>query len=138
MAQTQIQENDLRRTAMETMTRRQQMQNIRQTQMARSMALTTASSQGGQFGSGLQGAFGSIAGQSNTNQANLIGNLAMGEKMFDLSNTMSSEEMMLSQAQAGAASDAAFGKLLGGIGSSMGDLGKIGSSFGGLFKSFGF
>src|SRR5712664_2618889 len=42
MAQTEIQENAVRRTAMEVTSRRQQTQNIRQSQMARSMALTNA------------------------------------------------------------------------------------------------
>ncbi|SRR5713226_2936707 len=132
MAQTEMQENQVRRTAMEVESRRQSMQNIRQTQMARSMSLNTATGQGAQFGSVLGGAYGSISGQSNTNELGISQNRQFGEKMFDLTDQLDKEKMDLAGAQSKQASDSAFGKLLGGIGGSLGDLGKLAGSSGGL------
>jgi hypothetical protein len=120
---------------MEVTSRRQQTQNLRSQQMARSMALNTATNQGAQFGSGLQGAYGSISGQSNVNAQSISQNLQLGEKMFDLSDQETASKMYRAQDQAAAASDAAMGKLIGGLGSSLGDLGKLGSSIGGLFNT---
>jgi hypothetical protein len=135
IAMDEIQMNQVRRTAMEVTSRRQQTQNLRSQQMARSMALNTATNQGAQFGSGLQGAYGSISGQSNVNAQSISQNLQLGEKMFDLSDQETASKMYLAQDQAAAASDAAMGKLIGGLGSSLGDLGKLGSSIGGLFNT---
>src|SRR5713101_451300 len=127
MAQTEMQENAVRRTAMEVTSRRQQTQNIRQSQMARSMALTNATGSGAQFGSGLQGGYGSISGQSNTNAQGIGQNLAFGEQMFHLTDQMDELKMGLSRAQSDAAGDSAFSKMLCGIGGSLGDLGKLSS-----------
>jgi len=135
MAQTEMQENATRRSAMEVQSRREQTQNIRQSQMARSMALNTATNQGAQFGSALGGAYGSISGQSNVNQLGISQNLQFGEHMFDLSDQMSGEKQALSQAQSNAATDASIGKMISGIGGSLGDLGKAAGSAGGIFSS---
>src|SRR5580765_2900382 len=55
------QQEAVRRQAMGLQFQRQSMQNLRQTQLARSMALSTATSQGAQFGSGLQGGLAGIS-----------------------------------------------------------------------------
>src|SRR6267154_399541 len=47
--------------------RRAQTEVIRNAQSARSMALASATGQGAQFGSGLQGGYGQIQGRSGTN-----------------------------------------------------------------------
>jgi hypothetical protein len=137
MAQTEAQENAVRRTAMEVTSRRQSMQNTRQAQYARSMALSTTTNQGAQFGSGLGGAIGSIFGQANTNQQSINQNLQLGEQMFNLTDQLDAEKRYLSKEQSNAASDQAMAKMVGGIGGSLGDLGKFGSSMSGLMKAYG-
>lgn len=96
MAQTQQQEvgveqqeNQVRRQAMEMNSKRQILQQVRENQMARSMALTTASSSGAQFGSGLAGAAGSISGQSATNIGTISQSLQFGEQAFALNDQLS-------------------------------------------------
>lgn len=121
----QIQQNQVKENAMELATRRLQGENVRKMQMARSMALSTATGQGSQFGSDLGGAYGSISGQTNNNQLGLSQNLQTGEQMFQLTNQISDEQVALANAQKKAASDAAIGKMFGGIGSSMGTIGKL-------------
>jgi len=41
-------------------------------QRARSLALSTATNQGAQFGTGLQGGYGQISGESGTNMLGII------------------------------------------------------------------
>lgn len=125
---TEMQENETRRTAMELTSRRQETQNIRQAQLARSMALSIGTNQGGggfQQGSAAGGAYGSIGGQAGLNTLGISQNLQIGEKMFDLTGQMDREKMAMADAQARAAGHSAFGKLLGGIGSSAGGIGSL-------------
>lgn len=129
MAGVEIQENETRRNAMELTSRRQSMENVRQAQLARSMSLNAATNQGAQFGSGLAGGQASISGQTNTNQLGVNQNLQLGEKMFDYSGQMDELKMALSDAQSQAATDAGIGKLIGGLGGSMGNIGKLGGLF---------
>jgi hypothetical protein len=125
--QTQMQENALRRTTMELQTRRQETQNIRQAQYARSMALNTATNQGAQFGSGLQGAYGSISGQASTNQLQLSQNLQSSEQMFNLNDTLSAEQKNLAADQAGMQSIQGLTSMFGNIGKSLGNIGSLAS-----------
>lgn len=127
IAQTESQQNTLRRTAMELQNRRQQTQNIRQTQYARSMALNTATNQGAQFGSGLQGAYGSIAGESNTNTQTLNQNLQQGEQMFNLQDTLNAQQRWLAADQAGMQGIQGLTSAFGSIGKSLGNIGQLAS-----------
>jgi hypothetical protein len=127
--QTQMQENALRRTTMELQTRRQQTQNIRQAQYARSMALTTATNQGAAYGesSGLRGAYGSISGQASTNQLQLSQNLQSSEQMFNLNDILSAEQKNLASDQAGMQSIQGMTNMFGSIGKSLGSIGSLAS-----------
>jgi hypothetical protein len=129
IAQTNAQENALRRTQMEIQSRRQETQNIRQTQLARSMALSNATSQGAQFGSGLQGGLASISGQSNVNTQSINQNLQAGETMFDLQDLQSAQQKWLSADQAGTQGIQGMTSMFGGIGKSLGNIGQLASLF---------
>lgn len=138
MMMDEEQMNTVRRSAMELSARRQQMQNVRNAQYARSMALTTATGQGAAYGesSGLKGGYGSISGTSGQNYLGTNLNLQYGQQMFALEDQLTADKMELAKDQAGAAQDQAIGKLIGGIGGSMGNLFSFGSSLPGLFNSF--
>lgn len=121
--------NDQRRAAMEVDAQRRQLEVVRNNQRARAMALTTATNQGAQFGSGLQGAYGGISGQSETNLLGINQNLEIGRNIFGLDSQISQERI----AQAGFQSkmnqgqgEASLGNMLM---SSSNKLGKIGQSF---------
>lgn len=97
MAQTEMQQNAVRRRAMEVAARRQQMEVLRNQQRARSLALANATSQGAQFGSGLSGGYGQIAGQTNWNLAGISEGLNSGRQMFDLDAQLGGQKMQMAQ-----------------------------------------
>jgi len=117
------QQNEVRRQAMEMSAHRQMLQQVRNTQKARSQALETGSAQGAQFGSGLAGAYGSIGGQGSANIAELSSGLQFGEKQFDLTAQLDDLKMSMAKAQ---------GQLATAQGIS-----SIGSGIAGAGKSFG-
>jgi len=86
-----------RRTAMELTGRRDQMEQFRQAQRARSASLVAATGAGSQFGSGLQGAYGQISGQSGVNLLGIRQNLALGRNIFDLNAGISQQQMAAQQ-----------------------------------------
>jgi hypothetical protein len=115
------QQNQVRRQAMEMSGQRQILQQVRNNQMARAMAQATATSQGAQFGSGLQGAMGSISGQTNSNIGSISQGLQFGEQMFNLDDQLSG----LKQQYAGAQSNLATAQGISSIGSGIMGLGKL-------------
>lgn len=126
-AMLEMQADTQRRTAMELTARRQQLQTIRNQQMARSMALTTATSQGAAYGesSGLRGAYASIADQSATNQRNVSENLQVGEHLFDINAQIDASKMQQAKDQAGASMFAGLGAIGKAIGGAAGSLGSF-------------
>lgn len=89
--QTQVE--DKRRLAMETDARRRQLEVVRNQQRARSVAVTNATAQGASKGSGLQGGYGQIAGQSGVNMLGIQQSLGIGRSIFDL-NAQTSQRRM--------------------------------------------
>lgn len=115
--------NDQRKAAMEVDARRRQLEVVRNHQRARAMAQTTATSQGAQLGSGLQGAYGGISGQSQTNLLGVNQNLEIGRNIFDLDTKISQQRV----AQAGYQSTMAQGQGMSQMGGAiMGSAGKLG------------
>lgn len=108
-----------RRQAMELSAKRQQMEVLRNAQRARSLALNNATSQGAQFGSGLQGGYGQVQGAANWNNLGITQNLNLGEQMFDLNAQISQQK----QSIAGYSSQSA----------TYGGIGKLGSTLTGSF-----
>ena len=117
------QQNEVRRQAMEMSAHRQMLQQVRNTQKARSQALETGTSQGAQFGSGVAGAYGSISGQGSSNIAELSSGLQFGEQEFNLTAQLDDLKMSMAKAQ---------GQLATAQGISA-----IGSGISGASKSFG-
>lgn len=92
---TQMEQEAQRKQAMELEGKRNLMENVRNQQRSRALALATTSAQGGQGainrGSGLQGGYGQISGQTNTKQLGIEQNLQIGRNMFDLSSQLAGE-----------------------------------------------
>lgn len=89
--------NAQRQQQMVLTSNRQQLQVIRNSQLARSMALTSATGQGAQFGSGIQGGYGQISGDTNTSLLGINQNLEIGQNIFGLTNMMDDQKMKLAQ-----------------------------------------
>jgi hypothetical protein len=120
-AQDEIKLNQVKRNFMEMSNRRQQLQQVRQGQVARSMALSNSVSSGSQYGSGLQGAYGEIGGGVGTNIAGLSQSLQFGEQSFDITNMITQDKILEAQAskdQANAMGIASIGSGLMGLGGS--------------------
>lgn len=79
--------------AMELDARRQTMDAIRNNQRARALGLTSATQQGAQFGSGLQGGYGQISGQTNTNLLGIGQNLEIGRNIFGLNSQITQQKL---------------------------------------------
>lgn len=128
--------NEQRRQQMVLTAQRQQLQTIRYSQLARSMALTSATSQGAQFGSGLQGGYGQISGDKNTNLLGVNQNLEIGQNIFNLDNLMDDQKIKLAQYGADMAKlqgKSSTGAGLSSLGSSVGKAaGPLGSLLGGF------
>lgn len=125
MVQSEMQQDALRRQMMEVNARRQSMQDLRNAQRARSLALTNATRGGGQLGSGLQGGYGQIAGESNVNQLGISQNLQAGEQMFDLKNQENTYKMNYANSQMHSQEAAAWGALGKDMIGAMGPVGRL-------------
>lgn len=127
--------NSQRQQAMVLSAQRQQLQNIRNTQLARSMALNSATGQGAQFGSGLQGGYGQISGQSGVNGLGVSQNLEIGQNIFGLDSQISGLKQQASGVQSNIATDQAISSLGGSISKAGPMVGALSQSFGGMFNS---
>jgi hypothetical protein len=78
-----------KRQAMEVDARRQQLEIVRGQQRARSLGLTNATSQGASKGSGLQGGYGQIAGQTGVNLLGVQQGLESGRNIFNANAAIS-------------------------------------------------
>lgn len=123
----EIQQNAVRKQQVQLDYNRASMQGLRQSQMARSMAINSATGQGAQFGSGLQGGLAGISGQAGVNQLGLNQNLDLSNQMFGLSDQLNA----LKQQYAKAGTKASDAQGLIGIGKSISGLGGKPSLLGG-------
>jgi hypothetical protein len=99
---------------------RQVRQTIRQGLAARSVALTNATGQGAAQGSGLQGGYGQISGQTGTNITGIEGQRGFGQAMFGINRQISS-------AQSAAATGAGISSLGGALFQNQNEIGKLGA-----------
>ncbi len=83
--------------AMEVDARRQQLEIIRQQQRGRALALTNATSQGARYGSGLQGGYGQIGGQTGVNILGVQQNLEIGRNIFGFNENISNNRVAQSE-----------------------------------------
>lgn len=93
--QQQIQEQNHKSMVLEA--RRKSTEILRTQQRANAMALQSATNQGAQFGSGLQGGLAQVSGQTATNLAGVNQNMQIGEAIYGLNNKISAEKMLQAQ-----------------------------------------
>src|SRR5258708_21364752 len=117
----EMQQDTVRQNAMHMSAQRQSLQQVRENQMARSQSLNTATNQEAQFGSGLQEAYGSISGQTNTNLAGISQSLQFGDQMFALNQQL--DKLKISKA--GIEGQQASAQGLSSIGAGIMSLGKV-------------
>jgi hypothetical protein len=129
IASYETQQDEIRRRAMELSAHRQQIEVLRNAQRARSLALNNATSQGAQFGSGLQGGYGQIAGAANWNNAGIQQNLGFGEQMFDINKQINAQKMNISDAGSLSATGAGMSKLGGSLMSSFNPIKNLSANF---------
>jgi hypothetical protein len=126
-----------RQKAMELDARRRQLETFRNVQRSRSLALTNATNQGAQQGSGLQGGYGQIAGEGGTNLLGINQGLEVGRDLFSISGQISQAKMRLADAGQQASLGSGLSSLGGSIMNSLGTFSKISSGWGGTTLNYG-
>ena len=111
---------------------RMQLENFRNVQQARAQGLTSATSQGAQFGSGLQGGQAQATDQGMYNALGINQNLAIGQNIAGLNDKISGDKMMLASLGGSAATDAGIASLGGAMVQMGPTIGNIGKSVGGI------
>jgi len=128
-----------RMNAMEVDARRKQREAIRNQQRAQSMALAAATNQGAQFGSGLQGGYGQIAGETGTSQLGIQQALQTGRNIFGINSQLSQAKIDYSQQTAANTQKQLEGQAWSSFGGSLiqgaPTFGKVGSSVPGILNS---
>jgi hypothetical protein len=119
-----------RKQAMELDARRKQLEIVRQAQRTRAMALSSATNQGAQFGSGLQGGYGQISGEAGTNMLGVQQNLQIGENIFGYNSQISQDKMSMAQAQGFGAIGQGISSLGGAAIKSLGPINSLSQGFG--------
>lgn len=97
IAALERQAEEQRHKAMVLQARRQSTEIMRNQQRANAMALNAATNQGAQLGTGLQGGYGQISGQTATNLAGVNQNLEIGNNTFEINKQISNSKMHLAQ-----------------------------------------
>lgn len=87
------QTEEQRFAAMELDARRQTLEAIRQGQRARALGLTAATAQGAGYGSGLQGGYGQIQGQTGQNLLGIGQNLEIGRNIFGINSQITQQRL---------------------------------------------
>lgn len=125
---------DQRHTAMELAAKRQSTEILRSNQRARSLALSNATSQGAQFGSGLQGGLAQVDDQGAFNLAGVSQNLQIGEAMFGINKQITGQKQQLAQVQGQQATDQGIASLGGSIMKAAPTIGSLGGT---AYNNFG-
>lgn len=107
--------NDAKQQAMELSGRRQQLEIIRNNQRARALAENTATNQGAQFGSGLQGGLAQINDQSDFNLVGVNSALQTGRQIDTFNQQISQDKIQQASLGGQAASAAGFASLGGAV-----------------------
>jgi hypothetical protein len=129
------QQEQVRFNAMHLTASRMQLQSIRNAQSARAQALAAATNQGAAQGSGLQGGYSQIEGQTNTNLLGISQNLMSGQKMFALDSSLSQQKIALANAQMKMQTGNALGALGGDLLSIAPAAGRLGGGLGSFFNT---
>jgi hypothetical protein len=122
--------NDQKQQAMELAGRRQQLEIIRNNQRARALAENSATNQGAQFGSGLQGGLSQIADQSSFNLVGVNSALETGRNIAGYNSAISKDKIRLAQLGGQAATAGGFASLGGSLLKSGPMIGSLAGGFG--------
>jgi hypothetical protein len=127
IAQLQIQENGVRRQAMELSTRRQETENTRNVQKAQAMALAVGTNQGAAYGqsSGYRAGEAGAASQGGVNTLGLSQNQQFGEQMFNLNDQISANQIYMAREQGYQSSMSGIAGIGSALLGSAGTLGKL-------------
>lgn len=117
--------------------KRMQLENVRNAQRARSQATAAATSQGAQFGSGIEGGKAQITNQAGFNALGVNQNLQIGQNIFGINNDISAKKMQLAQLGGQAATDQGFASLGGSLMKSGPTVGGISRDLFSTLGSFG-
>lgn len=107
--------NDAKQQAMETQSRRSQLENVRNNQRARAQAVQSATSQGAQFGTGLQGGLAQIQDQTLFNMQGNNQAVQTGHQINQFNGAISSDKMQLASLGGQAATDQGIASLGGAL-----------------------
>lgn len=123
--------NEVRREAMNLSARRQQIENIRNTQRMAAISTSTATNQGAQFSSGAAGGQAQVLNTGYWNSLGITQNWLSGEKMFGINDQISSLKSQLSGVQGDMYTDQAISGLGKSIMGMSGTIGNLAGGFGG-------
>lgn len=134
--------NRNKKDAFEIQNRRQQIENIRNTQRARALGLNAATNQGAQLGSGLAGGQAQAVAQGGANATNLSQNAIISNWISSYNDNISALNAQMSESkgrQAAAQGQASLGSSLMSGGRTFGNLlsGAGSFSFGNIFSGGG-
>lgn len=134
IAQQEMLADKQREKQMELDARRKMLETVRTAQRTRSLALSTATSQNAQLGTGLLGGYGQISGQTGNDYLGISQNLEIGHNIFDINAQINMYKMQLAQAS----TQAALGSGLTSLGGAFLSAGtSAGNLFGGGSYGFG-
>jgi hypothetical protein len=125
IAALEMQADAQRRQAMEISARRNMLQTVRNAQQAQAQALANATSQGAQFGSGVAGGKGTVAGEAGQQMLGVSQNLQIGENMFDINNQINIQKMNEADAESKIAQGQGMSSMFGAIGKAIPDVMKL-------------
>lgn len=117
--------NDQRKQQMELQGRRQQLENIRNTQRARALGTAAAVNQGASMGSGYGGGQAEAYATGGTNEVGINQNLQIGRNIFGLDDKISQDKIQLASLGGQAATDAGIANIGNSIFKSAGTLGNL-------------
>lgn len=123
--------NNQKQKAMEIDARRQQLEIMRTNQRMQALAATRATSQGAQFGSGLQGGEAQIQDQSAFNLAGVDSSLTIGREINKYNQAITVDKMQMASLGGKSAMDQGFMSLGGAIMKAGPIVGQLSQGFGG-------
>lgn len=129
--------SDQKQQAMEIDARRRGLEQMRQTQQAQSLAISRATNQNAQFGSGLQGGLAEVSNQGNFNLQGINQSLQIGRTIAGLNNNISNDKYQMADVQSDEATNKGIMSLGGSLMSAGPTIGKLSQGFG-KSNSFGF
>jgi len=123
--------NDVKARQMEMEARRTQIENMRNGQRARAQAIQTATTQGAQFGTGLQGGLAQVQDKMAWNMLGVDQALANGRDINSLNKNISSDKMQLAALGGENATAAGYSSLGGALIKAGPIVGQVSQGFGG-------